>query len=146
MRFRGATGERGSVTTEMVIITPFILLLLQFLVFSGRFVDARSDVVSASRDAARAASIQRNAVDAAAIADVTVDATLDGEGIRCRPEADARVWFSGPHGNVFAPGNFLHVEVTCGVRISDLAWIRIPGTRSSTVEAVEVIDVFRGQG
>ncbi len=146
MSFGGAAGERGSVTTEMVIITPFILLLLQFLVFSGRFVDARSDVVSASRDAARAASIQRNAVDAAAIADVTVDATLDGEGIRCRPAPIVRVRFTGSNGGGFAPGNFVHVSVTCGVRISDLSWLSLPLTRSSTVEAVEVIDVFRGPG
>ena len=141
-----ARGDRGSVTTEMVIITPFILLLLQFLVFSGRYVDARSDVVSASRDAARAASIQRSEGNARTVASRTVNATLDGEGIRCRPAADPNVWFSGPHGNVFAPGNFIHVEVTCGVRISDLAWLDIPGTRSSTVESVEIIDVFRGGG
>jgi hypothetical protein len=128
----------------MVLITPLVLLLMQFIVFTGRFVDARSDVVSASRDAARAASIQRSPGDAVAIANQTVADDLDGEGIRCRPAPIVDVSFSGPNGGGFTPGNFVHVQVTCGVRISDLAWLNIPGTRSSTVESVEVIDVFRG--
>jgi hypothetical protein len=125
----------------MVLITPLVLLLMQFIVFTGRFVDARSDVVSASRDAARAASIQRSAGDAVAMAHETVANDLDGEGIRCRPAPIVDVSFSG---GGFAPGNYVHVQVTCGVRLSDLAWLNIPGTRSSTVEAVEVIDVYRG--
>jgi TadE-like protein len=138
---RAGGRDRGSVTLEMVLITPLVLLLMQFIVFTGRFVDARSDVVSASRDAARAASIQRTAGDAVAMANETVDRTLAGEGIRCRPAPIVDVSFGG---GGFAPGNYVHVQVTCGVRLSDLAWLNIPGTRSSTVEAVEVIDVYRG--
>ena len=146
MNGRRCTGDRGSVTTEMVLITPLVLLLMQFLVFSGRFVDARSDVVSASRDAARAASIQRSSGDAEAIAAQTVQTALAAEGIRCQPNPIVQVSFTGPNGGGFAPGNFVHVAVTCGVRLSDLAWLNIPGTRSSRVEAVEVIDVFRSSG
>ena len=141
MRWGGRARDRGSVTTEMVLITPLVLLLMQFIAFTGRFVDARSDVVSASRDAARAASIQRSPGDAAAIARETVERDLDGEGIRCRPAPLVDVSFSG---GGFAPGNYVHVQVTCGVRMSDLAWLNIPGTRSSTAEAVEIIDVYRG--
>ena len=138
--------DRGSVTTELVLITPLVLLLMQFLVFSGRFVDARSDVVSASRDAARAASIQRTEGAAVAAARDAVEVALAGEGIRCAPAPIVDVGFTGPNAGGFVPGNFVHVEVTCGVRLADLAWLNIPGTRSSTVEAVEVIDVFRSAG
>ena len=139
--------DRGTLTTELVLITPVVLILMQFLVFTGRFGDARSDVVSAARDAARAASIQRNGFDARAMADQTADATLAGEGIRCEDGGPTvAVSFSGSHGVGFQPGNFVHVAVTCKVRLADLFWLNMPGALERTYEAAEVIDVFRGPG
>lgn len=144
---RGERRDRGSVTTEMVLITPLVLVMLQFLVFVGRFVDARGDVVSAARDAARAASLQRNATAAEAIAQETVDATLDREGIRCADRPEVAVSTSGPNGSGgFVSGNFVRVRVECPVRYADLAWIGIPGARSSDHTAVEIIDVHRSAG
>jgi TadE-like protein len=144
---RRPAGDRGAVTTELVLITPLVLVLLHLLVFAGRYVDARSDVVSASRDAARAASIQRNAADAEAIARETVDAALDREGIRCAQPPGVAVSTSGPNGTGdFVSGNFVRVRVECEVRYADLAWLDIPGARSSAYTAVEIIDVYRGAG
>ena len=138
--------DRGFVTTEMVLVTPLLLVLLQFVIFAGRFVDARSDVVSAARDAARAASIQRSQADAEIVARETVRADLEGEGVRCVDPPVVSFSYSGPNGRGFVPGNFVHVRVSCEMRLSDMAWINIPGQRSSEYEAVEVIDVFRGSG
>lgn len=144
---RRAGRDRGSVTAEMVLITPLVLVMLQFLVFAGRFVDARGDVVSAARDAARAASIQRNATAASTVAQATVDATLDREGIRCAGPPDVAVSASGPHGSGgFESGNFVRVRVECQVRYADLAWVAIPGARASDHTAVEIIDVHRSAG
>jgi TadE-like protein len=139
------TDDRGSVTTEMVLVTPLILVMLQFLVFVGRSVDARSDVVSAARDAARAASIQRDLADARAIAEQTAHATLDREGIRCLETEQVEVRTTGTTGDPggFVPGNYVRVRVTCPIRHADLFWLAIPGARSSSYEAVEVVDVFR---
>jgi len=138
--------DKGSVTTEMVLVTPLMLVLLQFLVFTGRSVDARNDVVSAARDSARAASIQRDLASAEAMARQTAHATLAGEGIRCLGSEDVTVSTRGPLGGPgdFAPGNFVRVEVTCPIRYADLAWLAIPGERSSSHAAVEVIDQHRG--
>lgn len=144
---RRCSGDRGGVTTELVLITPLIMLLLQFVVFAGRFVDARSDVVSAARDGARAASIQRDAGDASVMAQQTVDDTLTGEGIECTNDAPTvAVSYSGSNGGGgHAPGNFVHVTVTCGVKLNGLGWLDL-GTRTSQHEAVEVIDEFRSAG
>ena len=54
-------GDRGSVSTEMVIVAPIALALLCLVALVGRTASAREAVDSAARDAARAASFERNA-------------------------------------------------------------------------------------
>lgn len=136
--------DRGA-TTEMVILTPAILLLMNFIVFAGRFVDARSDVISSAKDGARAASIQRNEPAARSIAEQTIHATLESESIECDGGEDIDVAFE-PDG-AFEPGNFVVVEVSCGVEYSDLSFLTVPAAvTTQTYTAIEVIDEHRGDG
>src|SRR3546814_12672123 len=48
------SGDRGGVTTELVLVTPILLVLLMFIVFAGRIATATGQVINASRDAPRA--------------------------------------------------------------------------------------------
>lgn len=130
--------ERGAAATELVLVTPLLILLLLFVTFVGRLAGARSDVVGASRDAARVASLARTQVVAETDAGAAAAASLDDAGIECS-SLDVIVRAGG-----FAPGATVSVDVRCTVEISDLALLRLPGARTVSSTSVEVVDRFRG--
>ena len=70
---RPLLGDRGSITAELVIVTPVALALLCLVALVGRTTDARSQVDEAARDAARAASIARDPSDAQTVAQRSAD-------------------------------------------------------------------------
>ena len=80
MRHRG---ERGSVSVELVLLTPVLVGLLCLTVAFGRIQNARADVEAASRAAARAASIERSAPAARVAGERAATAELDSSGYRC---------------------------------------------------------------
>src|SRR5688572_8302747 len=80
---RRVGGDRGSVTTEMVLVMPLIVMFLFLVVLAGRVTDAKSDVVAAANDAARVASLQGSGDQAVAQAQLAAEATLAGEGMDC---------------------------------------------------------------
>lgn len=131
-------GERGAVTTELVLITPLLIILLLFLVLVGRVASTNARVIDASRDAARAASLERTRGDAAAAAQRVGAASLADKDVTCssfRAELTGRTDFE--------PGGSVEVEVSCTVTLSDLSLLGLPGTRTFSETTVEVIDVYR---
>ena len=94
--------ERGSVTTEMVLVFPIVIMFLFLVILAGRVTDAKSDVVAAANDAARVASLQASGAQAAAQAQLAAEATLAGEGIDCVGGVQVDTWTEGTGG--FARG------------------------------------------
>ena len=71
-------GDRGSMSLEMVLVTPLFVAFLLFLAGAGRMVDAKSQVDGAARDAVRSASIARSAPAAQRLAAETAAAGMAG--------------------------------------------------------------------
>lgn len=139
---RGAgAGDRGAATTELVLVMPVLIAFLFLVVASGRLTDARSDVVSAASDAARAASLQATQGAATAQARNIAEDTLAGEGITCQdgPRVDVDI-VGAP---AFQRGATVRVEVGCDVRTGDLALLGLPGVVTVREEAWEPIDTHR---
>jgi Flp pilus assembly protein TadG len=135
-RLRG--GERGAAATELVLVTPLLLLLLVFATLAGRLAGARGDVVGAARDGARAASIARSADAAGAAAQAAAEATMLDQDFSCSSlvvDVDDRA---------FVRGGTVAVRVSCDVALRDLSPLPLPGTRTVSADAVEVVDEFRG--
>ena len=63
-----AGSERGTMSIEMVVLVPVLLLITMVAVAGGRIVSAQGMVEAASRDAARAASMERSVGAASAAA------------------------------------------------------------------------------
>ena len=129
--------EDGAATTELVLVTPVLILLLLFVALTGRLALVRGDVEGAARDAARAASIARTSGEASEAARRAARANLDRSGTPCgRLEV---------HPDVvdFRAGGTVSVSVTCHVALGDLMLLRVPATRSVEATAVEVVDVYR---
>lgn len=131
--------DRGSITLELTIITPALILLLGALVLAGRVQTTVSAVEQAARSAARDASLARtpDAARAAAAAAatrelataacVTTAVGLDTAGFATRVGQDGVVT----------------ATVTCTVNMADLAVPGLPGVRTMTAQATSPLDRYR---
>ena len=138
-RWRGELGrdESGSVTAELVLLTPLLILMLLFVVALGRLSGARLEVDGAAAQAARAASIARDPATATATATQTATAALGSDHVTC-----GQLTVSTDTAQ-FAPGGSVAVTVTCHVALSDLTGLRLPASESVTSRATAVVDTFR---
>ena len=130
-------GDRGSVSTEMVIVTPIALALLCLVALVGRTSSARDTVNSAARDAARSASFERNATAAEAAATQSATDSLNARGFRCAGQLVTADLSS------YGPGGQVSVTVTCEVKLSDLGLLGLSGTKQVSATSVEVIDTYK---
>lgn len=134
------SAEHGSITTEVVLLAPVLMLMLAFVVMTGRLGQATGVVTDAAHQAARAASMRAGPAEAAADAESTAAANLQSAGISCA-EFSVEVDTSR-----FVRGGDVTVTVTCTTSLGDLAFAGLPGSKTLSAQAVEVIDVFRGGG
>lgn len=130
--------DEGAITTEVVLLTPVLLLLLAFVVVTGRIGEASSTVGHAAQQGARAASLRADPDVAAAHAEEAVRANLDASGVAC---ADLAVTVDVTR---FRRGGDVAVTVACQASLGDVAFAGLPGSRAITATAVEVIDTYRG--
>ena len=129
--------EAGSVATELVILTPLLIVLLLFVVALGRLTGARLNLDGASAQAARAASIARDPATATEMAQQTASAALGADGVAC-----AHLSVNTDTAN-FAPGGSVSVTVTCTVGLADLAGLRVPASETMSSTSSSVIDTYR---
>jgi Flp pilus assembly protein TadG len=129
--------ETGSVTAELVLLTPLLILLLLFVVALGRLSGARLDVDGAAAQAARAASIARDPTTATAMAQQTATAAFGSDHVTC---AQLTVKTDTSQ---FTPGGSVAVTVTCSVSLSDLTGLRLPASEQISDRFVAVIDQYR---
>lgn len=124
--------ERGGATVELTLATPLLLMLLLLAVAGGRLVNARMEVDDVAYDAARAASIERNASAAVVAANQVVG---DSDCQSPQVEVDTAAFYAGGR---------VSVSVTCAADLSGLSLLRLPGTKSLHARSTATIDTFRG--
>ena len=129
--------ESGSVATELVLLTPLLILMLLFVVALGRTVSARMEVDGAAAQAARAASIARDPATATAMAEQAATTALGSDHVTCR---DLTVTTDTAD---FAPGGQVAVTVRCTVDLADLVGLRLPASQSLSSTSTAVIDLYR---
>jgi len=121
---------------EVVLITPVLVAFMLLVVAFGRYVAVRGEVEAASRDAVRAASLERDTTAALAAAGRTANATLGGrwncQALALRGE--------------FAAGSTISTELTCQVPVDDLGLLGLPGTVTVTATSSAPLDIYRRTG
>lgn len=127
----------GSVTVELVLTIPVLILMLWFLVFCGRLSDSWLRIGDVAHQAARAATADRSPSAAAADARSTAEAALSDAGVTCQ---SLTVDTSG----TLQAGSTVTVTVSCTVGLHDLALLRVPGTTTLTAQFASPVDVYRG--
>ncbi|MEL7154999.1 MAG: TadE/TadG family type IV pilus assembly protein [Actinomycetota bacterium] len=133
-----ASGERGSASVELTLITIPVVVLVAFTVFVGRYSSTNQEVGSAARDAARAAAVRQDPATARAAGDEVARATLAQRGVSCRSLKVA------VDTSALGPGGQVTATVTCTVTFADLGAIGLPGSVEVDATSVAVVDRYRG--
>lgn len=126
--------ERGSMSVEMIVLVPVLLLIVMIAVAGGRLVSAEGMVQAAARDAARAASIERSAGEADAAARRSL-AAADTANAQCSGGVDV---------GGFGRGGTVTVTVRCRVELSDLGLVFLPGATTVSASSTAPVDTWRG--
>ena len=134
-RLRGSRGDAGPL--ELVILVPVVLLLFALVVAFGRATTAQQHVQHAAAVGARAAAGAQTAGGGSSVAARVVGASLAGVGMtQCGAPTVSGTW---------TPGGRVTVTVTCVVDLGDVTHLGIiPGSRTLTASATEVVDRTRG--
>lgn len=127
--------QRGSVTVELVLLTPLLMILVLFGIYAGRASESLIQVRNAADQAARAASKgSRSQMQSTAMQ--IAERALNISGTSCsKTNIETTIISQGQDLAVL-------VKVSCEIKSQDLSLL---GTRPRVVSAssVEVIDRWR---
>lgn len=131
---RAAGRTRGSVSVEVAVLAPAFLALLMLAGVAGRVAVADEAVEAAAHDAARAASIARDAGTAESAARSAARRQLDWRGLNCASAPQVTVWGSTRNSDHTSLGAAFRSELgepaSVWVRVSctvSFAGMRFPG-------------------
>ncbi len=134
------SGDDGTVAVEAALVAPALLALLMLVLVAGRVSQASGDVQSAATAAARAASLRATPAAASTAAEDAAADNLGGAGVACASHSVAADTAN------FRPGGSVTVEVTCTADMGDIVLLSVPGSRTFSATATEVVDTWRGAG
>jgi Flp pilus assembly protein TadG len=134
-------GDRGAFAAlELVILTPFVLVMLLLIVAFGRVERGRELVDQAAAAAARAGSLSTNPAAARTAAEQAATQTLSGGGLSCgrmSVELDTSAFFAG--GQVVA-------HVSCRTSLGDVAVHGLPGGVTLSASSTSPLEHYRPYG
>lgn len=139
----GRDGDRGSLSLEAAILYPVLLMALLLVVAAGRSHLAGNAVDDAAREAARAASLERDAAAARSAGNQVAQQTLQDQGLQC-VSLSVDVPTGGFAAQLGTPAS-VTVTVSCTVDLSDLTIPGVPGTTTVTSTFTSPIDPYRGR-
>ena len=136
--------ERGSAAIEAAIGLPAFILFVGLIIAGGRLAVAHQALQTAAADAARSASIARDAGSAASSARQEAKTSLNNQNLRCR-SIGVSVDTSGFRVPAGQPAE-LTVTLTCRVDLADVAVPGVPGSRLIRTTMSSPIDTWRERG
>lgn len=125
--------DTGSMAVEIVILVPVLVMIMVLVVAFGRYVTAEGDIQALSREAVRAATLERDQVSARAAAQAAATA-MTPDTLDCDP-----VTVSG----TFQPGGTVTVGVDCQVSWANLGLIGLTGSAGVHADSTAPLDTYR---
>lgn len=144
IRIRSGTGtrsSRGSAAIEVAIGAPAFALFVGLIIFGGRTATIHQALQSAAADAAREASLARDAITAEIDARTAATQSIADQNIGCTA-IDVRVDTSDFTKQPGVPGS-VEVRVSCRLDLSDLSVPGVPGSRVLHATMSSPIDAWR---
>jgi len=142
-RGRGAC-DRGSLSLEAMILLPALILVLLLIAAFGRIQSSANAVDSAARNAARAASLERDGSSARTAGTTVAEDFLSGQGLHCTSTSVNIT--TGGFSAALGTAATTTATVTCTVKLSDLAVPGLPGAKTMTSSFTSPIDSYRARG
>ncbi|SCL23811.1 hypothetical protein GA0070616_2797 [Micromonospora nigra] len=150
--------SRGSVSIEVAVLAPAFVAMMVLAGIAGRTAVATEAIEAAAHDAARAASISRDARTAQVDARDAARRQLDWRGLACTNQPQVR--FSGTvAGRATSLGEAFRspvgqdasvtVRITCTVSFRDLRLSAVPGMPTGnriTASFTSPLDRYRSRG
>ena len=131
---RRCRGDRGNGALDLTVMGMcFFVPVVLLLVFAGRVNAGHAAVESAARHAARTISIARDPAAAESVARGESATTVREGSAMCR----------SMHFRARIGSGQVEVTVSCAVDLSEIALLPVPGTRTASATAVEVVDRHR---
>jgi Flp pilus assembly protein TadG len=137
-------GDRGSLSIEYVIITPFVFLVFGLIYAFGRVSSVDNSLDTGTRDAARAASLASSEDQAQRVAESAVRTELGTGTSTCLSTIQVKII------GQFAVGNTITVQAQCDYALADVLDVPafVTGDRTITVHSQfsVVVDPNRSLG
>lgn len=133
--------ERGSAAVEAVVGVPAFVLFVGLIICGGRVAITHESLQSAAAEAARSASIARDARTASADAHEAANTSVTNQNIRC-DQIDVRV-DTTDFAKLVGQSGLVTVTVSCRLDLSDLSVPGVPGSRLLTATMSSPIDTWR---
>ena len=143
---RCRVAQHGSMSVELAVIAPGLILLLLLIAAGGRVVEAQGHVDGAARDAARAASLAQSLPQADSSALQSAQADLGTSSWCTAGSVQALVAGFPAAGEAVAPGADVTVTVSCEVDMSPFSVLGFRGGVTFTGHAVAPLDPFVCRG
>ena len=131
-----ARRDDGSMAVEVVLMAPVLVIFMLFVVALGRMVWVKGELESATRDAVRSASLERD----------FATAQLAGQETASRRGDDSVECDDGALTGNFAPGATVTFTMTCHIDYEDLGLVGLPGGTDVTFSSDAPLDEFRRVG
>jgi len=134
---RAVDRDRGSMTTEFVVLAPIMIVIVLLVVGLGRYAHGKQLVEQAAAAAARAASLTAGSAEAQTRAARAAAGSLSDAGLSCTGiTADVDT-------GSFRPGGVVTVTITCTADLSGLALSGLPGTATVTATGRAPLEAHR---
>jgi hypothetical protein len=130
-------GDHGSVTVEVVLLTPVLIVAACFVVFLGRLGQARAETDELAHLAAATAATARPASTAPRTAEATAHRVASQSGRLCVAPAVTI------DDDELRPGGHVTVTVTCTITMAELTPLALPGAHTLTAVEVAPVDRYR---
>lgn len=134
--------EKGSASTEAVIVVPALFLILGLLIAVGSLALGQQAVSTAAHAAARSASLSTSQADASSRVTTAFTSELSQRGMSCRNLAvhiDAGAFNASP-----GRTGIVRAHITCTVPYAQLIPVPgLPGSKTITVTATSPLDTYR---
>jgi hypothetical protein len=131
--------DRGSVGSELVVMTVVFAAFVAMVIFAGRVNVGYSHAEAAARAAARTISIDRNPASAVDQGRSTAADIVKVGSAMCESMSFQHSFEHGPEGEL----TDVTVEITCQVDLSEAGLLFVPGSMRVDGSATESIDQYR---
>jgi len=132
--------DTGSLTVELVVLTPIIMIVVLASLIFGRVTEARQQVVEAARAGAEAAAVLPTVGTAQWVGAINAVIDLIGRTHTC---AHPDITIDTSH---FVPGGWVTAHVSCLVLLSDIGFPGLPGSTTVSASATAPLDPYRSAG